>query len=58
MYNTEIEDIKENGNCSISILITIDTEITKKYTHKVIVYRGKDNQVADSIRKDLQASTK
>lgn len=58
MYNTEIEDITENGNCSISILITIDTELTKKYTRKIIVYQGRDNQIADSVRNDLQAPTK
>jgi hypothetical protein len=58
MYNTEIEDITDNGNCSISILVTIETEVTKKYTRKIIVYQGRDNQLADSIRQDLQTPTK
>lgn len=56
MYLAEIEDIKENGNCSISILVTIDTEVTKRYTRKIIVYQGKDNQIAESVRQDLHPS--
>lgn len=54
MYKTEIEDIKENGSCSISIVVTIDTEVTKKYQRKIIVYQGRDNQLADIVRKDLK----
>jgi hypothetical protein len=54
MYKTEIEDIKENGNCSICIVVTIDTEVTKKYQRKIIVYQGRDNVLAESIRQDLK----
>ena len=53
MYKTEIEDIKENGQCSISIVVTIDTEVTKKYQSKIIVYQGRDNELAKSVRQDL-----
>lgn len=54
MYKTEIEDIKEHGQCCISIVLTIDTEVTKKYQRKIIVYQGRDNQLAELVRKDLK----
>lgn len=53
MYKTEIKEIKSNKLVDIVIVVTINTEITKEYTSRIIVYSGPDNAIADSVRRDL-----
>lgn len=53
MYKTEVKDIKQDRQAHIFIEVTIDTEITKLYSKVITVYRGPDNDIADSIRRDL-----
>jgi hypothetical protein len=53
MYTTELKDIKENKQAHIFIEVIINTEITREYSQKITIYRGPDNAIADSIRRDL-----
>jgi len=53
MYKTEVKDIKKDRHTQIFIEVTINTEITKEYSQKIIIYSGPDNAIADSIRRDL-----
>lgn len=53
MYKTELKDIKNNRHAHIFIEVTINTEVTKEYTNRITVYSGPDNDIADSIRRDL-----